>query len=159
MLLRHPLSFIALSLLAACGPSHGDLDAGPPALELGTGEASFAPLEDGETLDLVRGCQGSQHVWVALRARGIERRGPVVDLSLTRDSDDWTVSQTFTVRVTFDESSEAPYVERHGLTLVVPEPDLALGEDLTLHATVTDRNGVTISDERPVRIEWGEGGC
>ncbi|MEC7519016.1 MAG: hypothetical protein VYE22_04075 [Myxococcota bacterium] len=131
---------------------------GDPRLELGTGEGRFDTFEDGETLDLVSGCQGAQHVWVAMRAWGIDRRGPIIDVELIRDSDGERVSQVFRVRVSFDDVGEE-YVDVFGLTLVVPEPDTAIGEDLTLRATVTDRNETTVMDERPIRIEWGEGGC
>jgi hypothetical protein len=162
-------SFLPLAcflLLAACDPGPTDPDGGlpldadvDPALELGTGEGLFSSFEDGETLDLVSGCQGSQHVWVALRAWGIEPRGPIIQLSLVRDSDGAVVSQAFQVRVSLDPVPGTTYAEVYGLTLVVPEPDGALDEDLTLRATVTDMNEVTVMDERPVRIAWGEGGC
>ncbi|HBQ11301.1 MAG TPA: hypothetical protein DEF51_09040 [Myxococcales bacterium] len=129
-----------------------------PRLALGTGEGRFNTFEDGQTLDLVSGCQGAQHVWVALRAWGIDRRGPIIDVELIRDSDGERVSQVFRVRVSFDDVGQE-YVDVFGLTLVVPEPDTSIGEDLTLRATVTDRNETVISDERPIRIEWGPGGC
>lgn len=68
-----------------------------PRLALGTGEGRFNTFEDGQTLDLVSGCQGAQHVWVALRAWGIDRRGPIIDVELIRDSDGERVSQVFRV--------------------------------------------------------------
>ena len=34
-----------------------------------------------------------------------------------------------------------------------------LPREQPLRATVTDRNETVISDERPIRIEWGPGGC
>ncbi|HJL20140.1 MAG TPA: hypothetical protein RMH99_31025 [Sandaracinaceae bacterium LLY-WYZ-13_1] len=162
------LPFALLALLGlACDPVDPAPDGGTggpdanvdPSLELGTGEGFFQPFEDGDTLDLVSGCQGSQHVWIALRAEGIDPRGPIIDLELVRDSDGTVVSQAFTVRVSFDAVAGTPHADVYGLTLVVPEPDQAIGEDLTVRATVTDMNEVTVMDERPIRIDWGEGGC
>lgn len=165
---RLTLPFFAALALAACDPVDPDVDAGPdfpdadvdPALTLGTGEGTFNTFEDGETLELVPGCQGSQHVWIALRAEGIDPRGPIIELELVRDADGVVVSQTFRVRISFDRVPGTTFADVWGLTLVVPEPDMALGQDLTVRATVTDMNDVTITDERPIRIEWAaEGPC
>jgi hypothetical protein len=147
--------------LALGGCDDGDPppdDAGAPRLVVGVGEGAFQSFEDGDTLDLVSGCQGLQHVWVALRTAGIAPRGVIVDLSLTRDRDGEVVSQPFLVRVTFDVGPDG-MDEQVGLTLVVPDPEAAIGEDLTLRATVTDQDDVTLTAERPIRIAWGAGGC
>ena len=155
---------LALSFIA-CGPPSGndagypDAGSAEPSLEIGTGEGLYRPFADGETLDLVTGCQGSQHVWVALRTEGLDRRGPIIDVQLVRAEDDVVVSQTFVVRITFQPVEGEIYGELVGLTVVVPEPDQAIGHDLILRATVTDMNDIEVSAERPVRIDWGEGGC
>ncbi len=145
------LAALALAALAlpACGPA--------PELEVGVGEGRFNSFVDGETLDLVSGCQGSQHVWTALRTRGLDPRSMIVDLRFVRDRDSAVVSAPFLVRVTLDPN--AGWDEQSGLTLVVPEPDEAIGEDLTLVVTATDRDDVSLTVERPVRIDWGAGGC
>ena len=160
---------LAIALLAHaiflldCGGPPPEMDAGPPVeamLEVGGGEGLFAPVMDGDTMSLVSGCQGSQHVWVALRAWGIERRGTIIDLELVRDRDELVVSQTFRVRISFQPVDGEDYMDLAGLTLIVEDPDLALEEDLTLRATVTDTNGVEVVDERSVHIAWDpEGGC
>ncbi|MGE0792423.1 MAG: hypothetical protein AB7S26_42505 [Sandaracinaceae bacterium] len=125
---------------------------------LGVGEGVYHDLAEGQTLQLVHGCQGAQHVWVALRASGIEPRGPIIDLALTRDRDGSVVSQPFTVRVSFDRAASG-HDELAGLTLVVPDPGQAIGEALTLRANVVDANDVEVIDERHVGLEWGDGGC
>lgn len=164
--MRTTLALLAITLVA-CDPAPPETDAGPMetdagevALEVGTGEGAFRSIEPGDTLDLVSGCQGSQHVWVGARAWGIERRGTILDLALTRDRDDMVVSQAFHVRISLHAVPNEPYAEVTGLTLIVPEPAEALEEDLTLRVTVRDANDVELSDERPVRIAWDEtGGC
>jgi len=154
-MLTRPL--LAILLLAGCGP--GPVP-GDPTLELGIGEGRFASFEDNQTLDLVRGCQGAQHVWTALRATGLDPRGTIIDLSMRRAADDVVVSQAFVVRVSLDPvGGEDGVAEVYGLQLVVPEPDQAIGQDLFMRATVTDRAGVEVFDERPMRVDWGDGGC
>lgn len=168
--MRFLLIVLAFALLG-CDPAPPGDDAGPietdayvpmpmPVLEVGTGEGMFRSIAPGDTLALVSGCQGSQHVWVGARAWGIDRRGTILDLSLTRDRDGEVVSQAFHVRISLQAVPNEPYAEVTGLTLIVPEPTEALEEDLTLRITVTDANDVELSDERAVRIAWDEtGGC
>ncbi|MBX3268864.1 MAG: hypothetical protein KF729_01300 [Sandaracinaceae bacterium] len=149
---------LALLVLLSCEPEP------PPTLEpqmaLGVGEATFAEFADGDTLGLVSGCQGLQHVWTAVRAQGLDPRGTLVDLSLRRVEDGELVSQVFRVRISMQPVDGMPGVhELYGLTVIVPEPEEAIGRDLTLRATITDRAGVELTDERPVRIDWAAGGC
>ncbi len=165
---RHTLASLLsiLFLLTACDPIDAR-DAGaqpdanvPPALEVGTGAVEFAAIGDGDTLLLERGPQGAQHVWVALRAWGIDPRRTLLTLSLVRDRDGATVSQLFHVRVSLTAVPGETYAEVTGLTLVVPDPEQALNEELTLAATVTaheDSGGEVLASERPIRIEWAPG--
>ncbi|MCB9593554.1 MAG: hypothetical protein H6719_12540 [Sandaracinaceae bacterium] len=155
MLIR-PL--LALLVLMSCDPEPPPtLD---PMLTLGTGEGQFSTFEDGETLGLVSGCQGLQHVWVAMRGQGVDPRGTLVNASFRRASDGVVVSQVFQVRISMQpvDGQDGVY-ELYGLTVIIPTPDDAIGQDLLLSATVTDRDGVAITDERPVRVDWGPGGC
>jgi hypothetical protein len=57
-------------------PNHG-----PPELALGTGQTDFAPLADGQTLQLERGPQGGHHLWVAARMRNLRQSGSRTTLS------------------------------------------------------------------------------
>lgn len=150
-------------VLLACG-APPSTDAGTdssvaPRVEIGNGQDTFVAVEDGQTLPLVHGCQGLQHVWTALRVRGLSPRGTILDLAFVRDRDGVVVSQIFTVRVSLEPVAGTDYAEVTGLTLVVPDPAQAIGEDLTLRATVTAMDGASASSEKHVRIDWGEGGC
>lgn len=166
--MRHSLLallFMALTAALGCDPGTADPDGGmvdanvEPRLTLGAGEGRFSEFADNDTLPLVSGCQGSQHVWVALRAEGIERTGTIIELELIRTRDMTPVSQTFRVRISFRDVG-ASFVELTGLTLIVEDPDEALGEELLMRATITDRNDVELTDERPIRIEFDpDGGC
>jgi hypothetical protein len=146
-------------LLLACLGCDPAPPPGEPQLEVGTGQDSFNSFVDGDTLALVSGCQGSQHVWTALRAWGIDPRGTILDLSVTRDRDEMIVSQTFVVRVSMTEVAGTDYAEVFGLTLALPEPDQVLNEALTVHATVTATDGTSLSSDRSIFVAWGTGGC
>jgi hypothetical protein len=152
-------TLICCALLGACGtPGSPDagVDAGEPRLEIGTGEGTFSSFEEGATLELFCGTQGAQHVWIALRAQGIDPRGTILDLSLFQDADPSApVSQTFVNRVSLQPVPGEIYSEVYGLTVVVPEPDRAIGEDLTLRVRVTSMDeSVVLTGERDVRVDW-----
>jgi hypothetical protein len=48
---------------------------------LGTGQAGFAPLHDGDVLQMEEGVQGGHHLWLALRLRGFRQEGTTTRLS------------------------------------------------------------------------------
>jgi hypothetical protein len=138
-----------------------NVDAGPsdagyfdPLLEVGTGEGSFSSFEDGDTLRLFCGTQGLQHVWIALRAWGIDPRGPIQEMELRRDVDGEVISQIFSVRLTMGSVAGQPYHELVGLQLVVPEPDRGIGEDLTVWVRTSPMNQPALEVERDIRIDW-----
>lgn len=155
--------WLALALAGCAAPVMLDdasvTDAGPLALELGTGEHAFTAIADGDTLLLARGCQGLQHVWIALRATGIAPRGVGVHLELTRDSDGGLVSAPFDTAITFTPDATGAFVELTGLMLVIPTPDAGLVQPLVLRGIVTDRAGRTTGAMRSVTLAWGTGVC
>jgi hypothetical protein len=158
------------TLAVGCGPptltDTGPSDAPQPPdgsvlwdgeLELGEGESAFRPIGDGDVLAVARGCQGSQHVWIALRARRLDPRGMIIRLALTRMSDGTDVSLEFFVRLSFE--AVADYSELLALTLQIPLPDDALMQDLRLSGEVVDRMGHGARAERRVQIAWGTEVC
>jgi hypothetical protein len=126
-------------------------------LELGEGEDTLRPIEDGDTLLLARGCQGSQHVWIALRARRLDPRGVFIRLGLVRAADEVPVSVEFYVRLSFEPTGDA--LELRGLTLQVEVPADAIGQDLVLRGELVDRAGHGARAERRVQIAWGPEVC
>ncbi|HEY8426921.1 MAG TPA: hypothetical protein VIL20_01045 [Sandaracinaceae bacterium] len=147
-----------------CDPARWDpaswVPSGEPRVELGTGRDRFESFEDGATLGLVSGCQGAQHIWTSVRARGLDPQSPLLEVAVRRDSDGLLMSQVFRVRVSLEPVACTDYAEVVGLTVVIPEPDLAIGEDLTMRVAITDREERTASVVRPIRTEWAtEGHC
>jgi hypothetical protein len=156
-------AMLAVATIGGCAPLGGGSDAGPtdagPALvALGTGETSFTPIAEGQTLELARGCQGLQHVWTALRAEGLDPRGVRVTLMLARVGDGTVVSAPFDVRLTFD-GADAGDATLSGLMLVVPTPDAAIGPELVMTGTLVDRAGRTASASVHVHVVWGTQVC
>ncbi|WP_157068974.1 hypothetical protein [Sandaracinus amylolyticus] len=149
-------------LLAACSaPPDGSPDAGRATgtLLLGEGELAFRALEDGDTLLLARGCQGSQHVFVTLRSEDMDPRGMVVELDLLREDSRERVSGELRLRLSFTPDASGTHAQLTGLTLQVPDPESALDDELVLRGRIEDRDGVEAEAERRVRIAWGTQVC
>jgi len=156
-------SLLLASILAGCAvaPSidAGPSDAGPISLTLGTGAHDFTPIAESQTLLLARGCQGLQHVWIALRATGIAPRGVHVTLSLSRASDGAAVSAEFDTAITFSPDPGGAFDQLTGLMLVVPTPADGLGVPLILRGQIIDREGRTTSAMLDVTLDWGTEVC
>lgn len=129
-----------------------------PTLEIGVGEEDFTALADGDRLDPERGSQGGSHVWVALRAAGID---PGVEGFLAPDKHPPTVSATllgpdgaihgdaYTDRDAF--AGDETEAELTGLQLYLGfggEPGTH-----TLVVTVEDACGTVLEAERTVILE------
>ncbi len=73
------LAAAALVASAGCAPVE-------PWVELGVGEDGFTAVEDGDVLPAENGSQGGRHVWVGLRAGGVEP-GSLSDADAMRTGD------------------------------------------------------------------------
>lgn len=151
------------ALLVACAPppvveEDAPVVGGAPSVELGTGSTGFEPIDDGDTLLIARGCQGSQHVWISLRSRNMATRGTYVHLWMD-GPDGEEVTLEFVVRLSFMPSDDGTYGELPSLTLQLPDPDGAEGSPLTLHAEIRDRDGLVATAERAVTVMWGTEVC
>jgi hypothetical protein len=144
--------------LDARGPTD---DAAAPRLELGTGaRGAFASVTDGQTVFLQRGCQGSQHVFVSLRAWGISATAPrMVTITVSRVEDGARVASAYSLLIPFVATADGG-AEVTGLTPVIEEPRDVLGRAVILRAVVEDAAlGVRVDDERRVVVQWGPDAC
>jgi len=150
-------------LVAACLAGCGD-DGVPPipaeaSIEIGSGQAEFVAVEDGATVDLVFGCQGGQHIWIALRMRNMNPRSAIVELVMERASDATIVSIPFTVRTTFEPDPTGSYYDIWGLTLQATGVDAVVEQDVVVHARVMDLGGLTSEATKPLHVRMGASAC
>jgi len=140
--------------LFACGDSSA-----PPQsvqLELGTGNpGAFASIGNGDTVWLVHGPQGLQHIWICLRAKGLSGSAAVVDLSAADPSGN-VLSAPFDSTLDFSAGGDPSSLELDGMRLVVPNPDDVLGKTVRLSARITNAAGVA-ADARTVIVQWEPG--
>jgi len=136
------------------GAPAGDAGSEPALVELGVGETSFEPVTDGDTVFLVHGFQGLQHVWVSLRTRGLDPDRATIELPLVRERDGSQGSEDYRARLSLMGAGD--FAEKLGLQLVVLQPDIVVGQDSVLRVQVTDRNEVSAAAEARVRVAWQE---
>jgi hypothetical protein len=152
-------------LLAACAasacvgpPAH---PAGAPAVTLGTGDRSFIALDDGGPIQAFMGPQGGFHVFLTMRASGLEpgdpdvmpvgcaeaSPNPCVDF-VVFDEDVGTALDAFApLRLGLAPSEAAPgEVEVHPSRLVQLHIDSlaeVVGHHLRVTGTITDATGAS----------------
>ena len=131
-------------------------------LEVGTGAEAFVPVGDGDIVELGRGCQGAQHLWVSLRTAGMRPERMTVELSLQRVSDGAVATAPLRARLMFDpraDDADQQAAERVGIRLVVDDPDLVVDQEALLTATVTNIDKVTATTTRRTQVQWGDEVC
>lgn len=124
-----------------------------PGVVLGTGETSFRPLNDGETLAMIHGVQGGYHIPLAVRACGVGESGQfhylgtlesgedVVNVTLTQ----WWLPEDGCCSVALDVYG---YIYLEGGRL---PPELA-GQRLALSVEVIDATGLRLSDSAEIEL-------
>lgn len=130
------------------------VEAGDFELLLGTGETSFTPF--GAEGHLFRGAQGSQHLWVSLRASGIPTGRFHLTLEARRTSDGLPVGGPSSVGLAL-EPREAGTIGLEGYALVVGSPEEALGQEVRVDVEATALTGEVGRASEQVVLEWGPG--
>jgi hypothetical protein len=101
---------------------------GPPELFLGTGQTDFAPLDEGQTLQLERGPQGGHHIWIAARMKNLRQSGSRTTLNAKLvDDPTWTIAPAGYV-FTFDRD-EGNYCKLWGLRFQLDSGSVNLAGD------------------------------
>ena len=163
---RHRLAVVGLLalLVAGCPPDDPPADdAGTDAeVAIGTGGIGlYVPLEDGDTALMARGCQGGQHVWIGVRARGLDTEPALVSVSGIRARDGAMISIPVTVRLRFVQDVDEDWDEITGIQLIVPIAEQAIDEEIDIHVRVAEdaRGGRTVTAQRRVTVVWGDEVC
>jgi len=150
-------ALLALSL--ACGASDGDggteqtaapILSEPPQVLLGTGEASFEPIDGEPHLGLVAGVQGGFHVWASLLAYGFadSRLDMVLETSL---DDDPASSMVMRARLSLRDAVDAngePVQSFAGFPAQVQDARCANGKRIQVTVTLSDTTGASAQDTR-----------
>lgn len=136
------LALVLVGVLPACDPNL------PPALEVGTGEINFVPLEDGDTLEIIQGPQGGFHLLTSLRVHGIapgdrgdltEPTNPTLTLDVTGEAgDSWIAIGPITQGLDASPLSERPFTHqmtgRFAILDILADDELAgQSVDLSVH--------------------------
>ncbi len=151
--LRHlPL---LLMLLAACGS---------PKIEIGTGEIAFQALEEGGTIEVVKGPQGGYHIVSSVRVAGIAP-GDSEDLAnpsnpiITFSVDNAGVELAPISR--FQQGLEPASTRDGGFThemlgrfavLDIATPEEVVGATVEFTVTVEDASGTVLTDSRTLEV-------
>ncbi|MCP3137004.1 hypothetical protein [Pyxidicoccus xibeiensis] len=146
---------LALGLVLTGCPGDDPEPVGDPVrFEVGTG-VQFTALEEGAPLELFQGGQGSQHVFVSMRAWDLTEMEARVELALERTSDGERVSSRYKVDLRFEPGrAEGEPALLEGLLLVVPDVAQAVGREVRLKASFTSDLGQHGSDSHTGTLDW-----
>lgn len=148
-------------LLAACTgePDPSELE---PSVQIGTGDASFEPLADGDTVLIIEGPQGGFHVLGSARFTGVEGGDPDV-LSDPQNPTYWFRVYDEGVRIDFapqytqglDLAPEGEAFEELGrfVFLDITADEELVGHTLEITVDIEDVNGVALQDSVTVVAE------
>jgi len=141
------LAVLAVLLVSAAGCAVETAETGSDeqALELGTGSWRFEPLEDGQEVELVRGAQGGWHVWVSLRATGMQEDRPALALEIQPADESLPPART-EVDVLLGRPDSDGRRSLLGWPAVIPDPSCLVGEMIRIEAEL----GESLSAERHV---------
>lgn len=163
-------AFLPLAL-AGCPPSPAPVDGAAPdvpevrvceangaTLLVGTGTDSTArtwrALADGDDVYLTPGPQGAQHVWIGLRARGVDTTQPRVEMTAYRASDGALIGR-LRVRLRLIEAPEdTTLYALTGQTLIIEDDRYCsvLPGDIRVTIDFDDGRGHCVLAERRVRV-------
>jgi hypothetical protein len=132
---------------------------GAPELFLGTGQTDFAPLNDGQTLQLERGPQGGHHIWIAARMKNLRQSGSRTMLTAKLVGEATSSIPPAAYVFTFDRD-EGNYCKLWGLRYQLDSgaTDLAadykrfLGKQLEVTVEVTDSTNAKATSTKTIHI-------
>lgn len=117
-----------------------------PLVEVGTGNSRFEPLTDGQSLPIVLGPQGGQHLWTSVRARApVDPRQVLVRVSIIKDG---TPLETTEYRLNLVKTGSV--YEWYGMTALVPDPTAVENQEVELRVELTDSANRQGADSRRV---------
>jgi hypothetical protein len=143
---------LVASACAEAGPGPDPLE---PRLEVGTGTVRFEALEDGAEVPLTKGAQGGWHLWIAVRAEGLDTGFGSLEI-IQQPADESAPPQRSTVGVRFDPPDAEGRRVYLGWPAILADPSCSVGELLRIRATLTTPTGERLTAEREVIPTGGD---
>jgi hypothetical protein len=129
----------AASVPDVCKPAN----AGPPVVQVGTGQSAYVPVSSGQTVQMEQGPQGGHHIWIAVRDENLAQMGSTTTITSVVPTTGLAGPKT-AFAFTF-APGEGGFCELYGLRyqLDVGGTDyhLFLGQPLDVTVTVQDGSG------------------
>lgn len=120
-------------------------NAGPPVVQVGTGQTDYLPVTSGQTVQMEQGPQGGHHVWVAVRQQNLKQSGSTTTLTSVQPGTGLVGPRTAYV-FTF-QPDEGGFCKLFGLRyqLDIDGTDYHrfLGQPLDVTVTIKDASGMT----------------
>ncbi|MGH7296456.1 MAG: hypothetical protein ACRELB_16080, partial [Polyangiaceae bacterium] len=124
-----------------CKPAN----AGPPAVQVGTGQTDYLPLTDGETVQAEQGPQGGHHIWIAVRQQNLKQAGStttITSVQPTTGLEGPKMAFVFTFQPDQGNFCKLSGL-RYQLDLDGTDYHLFLGQPLDVTVTITDSSGAS----------------
>lgn len=147
-MVERALASLLVVLAAGCAAAP-EVEPDEGRLELGTGTWRFEPVADGDELPLVKGAQGGWHVWIAVRAHGLESGVGSLEIEL-QPADESEPPQRTRLGVQLDPPDAEGGRSYLGWPAILGDPSCAVGRLLRVRATLTTPSGERFEDEREI---------
>ena len=129
-------------------------NAGPPIIQVGTGQTDYLPLINGQTIAAEVGPQGGHHVWIAVRQQNLKMAGSTTTITSVQP-DTGLVGPKASFVFTFNQD-EGGFCKlaglRYQLDIAGADYHLFLGQPLDVTVSVTDVAGATGSGKAHMNI-------
>ncbi|HEY5242310.1 MAG TPA: hypothetical protein VIJ22_12615 [Polyangiaceae bacterium] len=140
----------ATDVADVCKPAN----AGPPVVQVGTGQSDYLPLTDGETVQAEQGPQGGHHIWIAVRQRNLAQQGSTTTITSVQPGTNLAGPRMAFV-FTFDQD-EGDFCKlfglRYQLDLDGTDYHLFLGQPLDVTVVIADPTGASGTGTAHIQI-------
>jgi hypothetical protein len=133
-----------------CKPAN----AGPPDLQVGTGQSYYVPMQPAQVLQAEAGPQGGHHIWIATRMKNLKQAGSITKISGLQPGTNTPIPPT-TLAFTY-APDEGGYCKLYGIRYQLDNEGIDykqfLGKPLDVTVTVTDAAGTTATGTTHIQI-------
>jgi hypothetical protein len=129
-------------------------NAGPPVLQVGTGQSYYLPLKPLQTLQPEAGPQGGHHIWIATRMKNMKQAGSTTKIVGIQPDTKVAIPPT-TLAFTY-APDEGDFCKLYGIRYQLDNEGIDykqfLGKPLDVVVTVNDPSGATATETAHVQI-------